>query len=89
MISKFPDIIMEHKKKEKVRVEVQGIVIDGIEYVKKSQAIMMTGTTFPTFQKKVLRFGIKSVKLPVYRHALFRKNDIEQAIADGWFNWYA
>ncbi len=79
---------MGKKRIRKVNLNINGFVVDGVEYVSKTQAVEMAGTTYPTLRKKVALFGIKEVKLPMSRLPVYRKKDIVDAIKNGWFQMY-
>lgn len=68
--------------------KTKGIIYEGVEYVKTGQAAAMTGLTFKTFKKRVEKFGIESVNLPLTCCPLFRKKEIVEAIHNGWMIKY-
>lgn len=75
-------------KKIKRNEDVKGIIYEGVEYVKTGQAVEMTGLAFQTFKKRAAQFGIVSVKLPLSRYPLFRKQEIVEAMHNGWMQNY-
>ncbi len=75
---------MVKKEQKKKIANVSGIIIGGVEYINKTQAIQLAGITFPTLRKKVKIFNIEQVKLPTSKLPYFRRKDIEEAIRLGW-----
>ncbi len=78
---------MKQKESKKKSLNL-GLEIDGVKYIKRSQAIQMAGTTYPTFAKKIKKFGIEAVSLPMHHYKMFRLKDIQEAIRKGWFQQY-
>lgn len=64
---------------------IQGILIDGTEYVTKTQASMMAGVSIPTFNVKAKKYGIQEHPQNNGK-VLFVKEDITNAIQRGYFN---
>lgn len=64
------------------------IVIDGVEYVAQKEAIEIVGLTRPTFCQRVSHFGIQEFRRNS-RRVMYRVDDIENGIKNGWFQkWY-
>lgn len=64
---------------------IQGIMIDGTEFVTKTQASMMAGVSIPTFNVKAKKYGIKEHPQSNGK-VLFIKENIVDAIRKGLFN---
>lgn len=64
---------------------IQGIMIDGTEFVTKTQASMMAGVSIPTFNVKAKKYGIQEHPQDNGK-VLFIKEDIADAIRKGFFN---
>ncbi len=67
--------------------ELKPIVIDGVEYITKSQLAKRTGYTVDGLHLKVKKLNIKPLKLPNGR-VLFPLKDIEEAESRGKFYKY-
>jgi hypothetical protein len=64
------------------------IVIDGVEYVSQKEAVEIVGLTRPTFLLRVSHFGIQEFRRNC-RRVMYRLEDIENGIKNGWFQtWY-
>lgn len=63
---------------------IKGVIIDGVEYITRPQAIQMAGVTLPTFKRKVKLFQIDFVQRS--NRQLFKREDIETAISNNWFS---
>ena len=73
-------------EKKKVNISsIQGIMIDGTEFVTKTQASMMAGVSIPTFNVKAKKYGIQEHPQD-NRKVLFVKEEIMEAIRKGYFN---
>ncbi len=75
-------------KKNKRNEDVKGIIYEGVEYIKTGQAVEMTGLAFQTFKKRAAQFEIESINLPLSRYPLFKKQEIVEAIHNGWMQSY-
>ena len=68
----------------KESLDIKGVIIDGVEYITRPQAIQMAGVSLPTFKRKVKLFQIDFVQRS--NRQLFKRKDIETAISNNWFS---
>ena len=64
---------------------IQGIIIEDVEYITKTQASKMAGVSIPTFNLKAKKYGITGHPQENGK-VLFIKEEIVEAIRKGYFN---